>query len=759
MVFTLLFIGLISICDNVQSLEASAPLEDSTDDQIFIDGNGDFQTQAASNGWAGDGTVMNPYLIADLVIQCDANVMAIEIRNTSAFFQISNCSISPIDQQTVVWGSYSTGVRLINVTNGRLSHITVSGFVYGIEMNECCDVTVDNTTLYGSMGNDVLVHSSSHLVFENNTITNSGGSGLAIRLSNDSVIQCNNVSYNGYDGLDLDFSTMDSLIRWNIASRNGWLGGGHALYIAGTGNRIYGNILVSPGGVDSMPAGCGYGSINDWNSSDGVGNYYGANYDVGSGTYTSFLGEPLCSLTDDNNDGISDELFTIKCYSQPYEGGPEVDQYPLIYPIGSPRNLTATANSENVILDWEEPPFLTYPFGHYTIVRDDGGSTIEINVTETSYDDTVMDVGNWTLINYTVKWVSRSLISHPSNMAVGQNPDRPSVTITSDLGVNEIMIGSTIAYSNETLDPRIVTVEWVGVDSDSTTMNYEVKLDDGAWLENGYATNRTFTNLTEGNHTVTVRATDNNLNQAEDSKIFSVFRCIKMSLSCFPCTEGENSTLLLIGDARDSITGETVSNLSIGVAYSIQRGQSWAFTSAITGEDGQFQVSIELDTEAIMGIVLTTNMVDQYSEDHYFFENATYAAVTLHGRDGVFLAKSTSTISDFIYSSNMMKFNVSGESGTEGSTSILIPKEAVDETGSVKILIDGVQQNYTIASNDDYWVLTVNYTHSTHEITVDIAPSGFLGTNSAETMLFIALAAIGVVVVFGIVLIRRRRRR
>ena len=100
---------------------------------------------------------------------------------------------------------------------------------------------------------------------------------------------------------------------------NGWYGGGNALYISGTGNTIYGNVLVGPGGEDSMPAGCGYGAINDWSSPDGVGNYYGANYDTSSHSYTNFLGQPVCSLVDENGDGISDEPYTIPCYSDPYE--------------------------------------------------------------------------------------------------------------------------------------------------------------------------------------------------------------------------------------------------------------------------------------------------------------------------------------------------------------------------------------------------------------------------------------------------------
>jgi parallel beta-helix repeat protein len=757
-VLAMLMVGFVPLCESVEGLNVSSPM-DTSHSPIMIDGDADFATQATFNGWPGHGTQTDPFIISHIAIRCDANVRAIVIGNTTVFFQIANCSISPIDPQTLVWSSYSAGVQLTNVTNARLSGVAITSFMYGIFINECRNVRVDNTTVSGSMASDIRASYSSYLTLENNTITDCNSSGIALRYTHHILIQCNNVSFNDYDGFDLDFSNSDSLIRWNMASRNGWYGGGHAIYIAGTGNTIYGNIFVGPGGKDSMPAGVGYGSVNAWNSADGTGNYYGTNYNSMKGSYTSFLGTPLCSLTDKNGDGLSDAPFTIKNYASTYTGAPVVDHFPLISPTSPPQHLRATASQDRVVLNWEEPLFFTNPVGHYSIVRDDGVSIVETNVTAASFEDVIGDVENWSSINYTARWVGMYLTSGPSNVAIGQNPDRPSVRIVSELGASMVMHGHLATYSNRSLDPHSILVEWVGFDSDSPTMNYFVRLDDGAWLDNGQISNHTFTDLTEGIHSITVRAIDNDQNQAEDTRSFTVYQFVQMSVSCSPLLESGESRLLIGGKAWDPVTEEVLAGLTIGLAYSIEQGSSWAVTTTTTDHDGRFQFSIDLEQDAIMGLVLTTERTDRNDEVHYYFQNATYAAVTLQGRNGIFLTQSTSTISNLYFSSNMIKFNISAESGMGGSTSILIPKKSVDGIDDIVVTLDGVRYSFTTTSTDDYWVLTINHTQSAHEILVDIPSINFLGAVSVDASPLLALVVVGVggSMAIGIFILKRRR--
>jgi hypothetical protein len=425
----------------------------------------------------------------------------------------------------------------------------------------------------------------------------------------------------------------------------------------------------------------------------------------------------------------------------------------LVLPAAPPRNLTASVEGDQITLNWAEPLYFTDPVGHYVVVREEHAVVTEIEVTDTTFTDTVDDTGSWTSINYTVRWVGRHLTSGLSAQAEGRNPDRPSVMITSELGVHRQMMNDVVTYANRTIDPLGVLVEWVGSDSDSATMNYQVQLDGGEWFSVGTRSNHTFAGLLEGEHTVKVRATDNGMNQVEDSKTFAVFRRAEISVSCSPSTEG-SSSLLVTGNAFDPVTGDALANTPLVLAYSIEMGHSWAFDTLTTDGDGRFQATVDMDIEAIMGLTLTVTLTDQYSEERTFFENVTYAAVGLDGREGLFLTRSTSTLSDYLFSSEMLKFNITGEEGTEGSTSILIPKAAMSGVDEVKITLDGAEIEYSVASEGDYWVLTFNYTHSTHEVYVDLGSSGSASTMVLLVIVIVIVAALGVAL---FLFIRRRK--
>jgi hypothetical protein len=303
-----------------------------------------------------------------------------------------------------------------------------------------------------------------------------------------------------------------------------------------------------------------------------------------------------------------------------------------------------------------------------------------------------------------------------------------------------------------------VLVEWVGYDSDSAAMTYQVRLDDGGWLDNGQVTNRTFTNLAEGTHTVTVRATDNELNQVEDSKEFTTYRFVQLSLSCSPYRASGNDYLKVTGTVSDAATGEGLGGLTIGFAYTIQMGGSWATTSAISGSNGGYEFSIRLEQGAIMGLTLTASFTDLNDEYHYTFANATYAAMTLQGRDGVFLTRSTSTLSDFTYTSKVMRFNVSGDSGTEGTTSILVPKSAINGVSGIAITMDGAPVDFTTESSGDYWVLTFIYTHSKHQVEVNMPSPNVLGAIPSDILPILILVVIGTVAAVIVFVVVRRRR-
>lgn len=83
------------------------------------------------------------------------------------------------------------------------------------------------------------------------------------------------------------------------------------------------------------------------------------------------------------------------------------------------------------------------------------------------------------------------------------------------LSIASPQAGSLLNYSD-------VEATWTGQDNESGIDHFEVKLDDGAWLNVGNDTSRTYTELVDGNHTIQVAGFDKAGNDAMASVSFIV---------------------------------------------------------------------------------------------------------------------------------------------------------------------------------------------------------------------------------------------
>lgn len=81
------------------------------------------------------------------------------------------------------------------------------------------------------------------------------------------------------------------------------------------------------------------------------------------------------------------------------------------------------------------------------------------------------------------------------------------------------IISPSVGYKVESSK---LTVTWIGSDADSGIDHYEVKLDEGAWINVGNNTSYNFTELDDGSHTVYVKAVDKAGNSVEHSVDFTV---------------------------------------------------------------------------------------------------------------------------------------------------------------------------------------------------------------------------------------------
>jgi len=63
-------------------------------DPIAIDGDGNFTDTALAEGWAGDGSSQNPYIIEGLEIKGPDSWACISIANTIMNFTIQDCNLT-----------------------------------------------------------------------------------------------------------------------------------------------------------------------------------------------------------------------------------------------------------------------------------------------------------------------------------------------------------------------------------------------------------------------------------------------------------------------------------------------------------------------------------------------------------------------------------------------------------------------------------------------------------------------------------------
>jgi hypothetical protein len=121
----------------------------------------------------------------------------------------------------------------------------------------------------------------------------------------------------------------------------------------------------------------------------------------------------------------------------------------------------------------------------------------------------------------------------------------------------------------------------------------------------------------------------------------------------------------------------------------------------------------------------------------------------------LYKVNSNSTITHFAFDSakNELSFTVSGTSGTTGYVNVTVAKSALPSTEKTKIFIDDNQVDFDKAENPSFWYLYFTYSHSSHQVKIDLAAAPeteFLGITTAGWVVAAVLvaAAFGVLVLF-----------
>ncbi|MHA2105814.1 MAG: right-handed parallel beta-helix repeat-containing protein, partial [Candidatus Hodarchaeales archaeon] len=228
--------------DNIYTLIKPAIKAVSPHDPISIDGNADFATQAGIEGWQGNGSQSNPYIIENYFINNDSN-NGISIRNSNVFFIIRN-----------VWanGSVPYGFYLDNTDNGALYNNSATNTQNGFQLlysdyntlvgNNASDGegfrvqwSNNNILTYNTATNCPIVgfylESSSQNFLTNNTADNSNNFGFYLASTHQNTFINNTAISNVVYGFHLYSSTQNSFTSNNIINQNS-----HGFYFRGSSN-------------------------------------------------------------------------------------------------------------------------------------------------------------------------------------------------------------------------------------------------------------------------------------------------------------------------------------------------------------------------------------------------------------------------------------------------------------------------------------------------------------------------------------------
>ncbi len=157
---------------------------------ILIASDDDFETQ----GWPGDGTVSQPYMISSLIINTSEN--AIAVFNTDVHFIVEDCILlgTEVDPST-------HGVVFGNVANGSIRNCTIYSKLYGIYFNNANHSSIDDCVIYDNKFDGIFFTNSYDCTVSNSTLFNNGNlAGIYVYNSGDCIL-FNNTLYSNHVGI------------------------------------------------------------------------------------------------------------------------------------------------------------------------------------------------------------------------------------------------------------------------------------------------------------------------------------------------------------------------------------------------------------------------------------------------------------------------------------------------------------------------------------------------------------------------------
>jgi parallel beta-helix repeat protein len=157
-------------------------------DPIIINGNNDFIEQKGVNNWTGTGAAHDPITISDYRIEFSDQ--GITIRNVNLHWAIINCETGDYGSQY----TFSTGIKIINCTNGAIEYSVAHMKETGIFIDESRQITLYENTVHDC------------------------ATGVRVSRSHNILVNKNNLGWNDWLGLNLTLTEHCAVIDNKIIS-------------------------------------------------------------------------------------------------------------------------------------------------------------------------------------------------------------------------------------------------------------------------------------------------------------------------------------------------------------------------------------------------------------------------------------------------------------------------------------------------------------------------------------------------------------
>jgi hypothetical protein len=165
--------------------------------------------------------------------------------------------------------------------------------------------------------------------------------------------------------------------------------------------------------------------------------------------------------------------------------------------------------------------------------------------------------------------------------------------------------------------------------------------------------------------------------------------------------------------------GDALRNEVVVLHYTFSGISGWVpITSAETNSDGNYSMT------------WIPTATGYYSLRAEWAGNATHSSATAnatlssisYGNQYVFTVESNSSTSQLAFNETdrSLRFTAAGTDGTRGYARVNVAKNMVNDPSKVKVYVDGAQRSFKMSSVDDSWLLIFDYSHSIHQVTVDL---------------------------------------